>query len=84
MQPNGSQRVTPLSSAGASHHHSLHPPPPTHTEPAGGAPSGPGGGIKRVEFVDCFVVMRKDKTWWGVESYLLGKYVKYNARQPPW
>jgi len=34
--------------------------------------------IKRVEFVDCFVVMRKDKTWWGVESYLLGKYVKYN------
>lgn len=34
--------------------------------------------FKKVDFVDCYVIQRKDGTWWGVEPYLTGKYIKYN------
>jgi hypothetical protein len=34
--------------------------------------------VKPVQFVDCYVVQRADGSWWGVETYLRGKYRKYN------
>eukprot|EP00667_Euglena_gracilis_P009117 EG_transcript_9254 len=34
--------------------------------------------IKRVDFIDTFVIQRPDQSWWAVETFLPGKYVKYN------
>jgi len=34
--------------------------------------------VKPVAFVDCFVIQRADKSWWAAETYIRGKYVKYN------
>lgn len=33
---------------------------------------------KRVNFVDSYVIQRHDGSWWAVETFLPGKYVKHN------
>eukprot|EP00667_Euglena_gracilis_P010932 EG_transcript_11139 len=33
---------------------------------------------KLVDFVDCFLIQREDASWWTVETYLPGKYIKHN------
>jgi hypothetical protein len=31
-----------------------------------------------VHFVDCYTIQRQDRTWWSVETFIPGKYVKHN------
>ena len=35
-------------------------------------------GLVQVHFVDAYMLQRGDGSWWGVEAYLRGKYIKHN------